>query len=214
MSYVMAVTTSIKELKLTEASEIVSDGGAYVDLRDIDRYLDVHIHGSFALEYERGPGMPVRARDCIPLDIPFVLLDEGEHDLREVAAALRGKGFSVAGSLPGGVRTWGEARGAPASTEVHEGSTPPSGTVLMVGDPGAPVADAATVIPIESLFRRTDELRRAGSLVIAAGRGVRAGIAVGILERAGIEDVKFWRNASWHSKVFGKAGVVRHEPAR
>lgn len=210
----MATITPIKELTLTRANEIVAGGGAYVDLRPVDRYLDVHIHGSLALEYEPGPGLPGRARDCIPLEIPFVLLDEGEHDLQRVAGALQGKGFAVAGALPGGVRAWAESLGAPASTELHEGPEPPLGTVLAVGDPGAPVADAATVIPIESLYGRTDELQRVGALVVSAGRGLRAALAVGILERAGIDDIKFWRSASSHTRVFGKAGVVRHEPSR
>lgn len=210
----MAVITTVRELGLSEAIAIVSEGGAFVDLREVDDYFDVHIPGSFSLEYEFGPGMPGRARDCIPLSIPLVLLDEGQHDMREVTASLRGKGFAVPGSLPGGVRAWAEKEGAPASTEVHEGPQPPPGTVLMVGDPGAPTPRQGTIIPIESLYARTDELQKAGPIVIASGRGLRAALAVGMLERAGVDDIYVWRDRGSSRKTFGKSGVVRRQPKR
>lgn len=210
----MQVTTSLRTLTIEEALQAVAAGGAFIDLREVDDYFDVHVPGSLSLEYERGPGMPGRARDCIPLSIPFVLLDEGEHDMNAVAAALRGKGFAVAGSLPGGVRAWAEAAGTPASTEVHGGSAPPRGTVLMVGDPGAPVADEGTVVPIEKLYERAGELRKVGPVVVSTGRGLRAALAIGFLERAGVEDVSVWRGDAYANRTFGKAGVVRVQPKR
>lgn len=210
----MSAITSIKTLNAKEALAIVEDGGAFVDLREVGHYFDVHVPGSLSLEYEFGPGMPGRARDCIPLSIEMVLLDEGEHDMREVAAALRGKGFAVAGVLEGGVRAWSEAVGTPTSTDVHVGEAPPEGTVLMVGDPGAPMADEGVVIPSEKLYGRAGELGRVGPVVIAAGRGLRAALAVGFLERAGVDDVRLWQDGKMSARTFGKAGVTRVQPAR
>ena len=211
MSYPMPVTTPLRKLALQEADAHVAAGAAYVDLRRIPDYLDVHVPGSLALEYEYGPGMPGRARDCIPLEIPLILLDEGDVDLGEVTAGLRGKGFSVEGVATGGVTGWGEAHGTPASTETIASWEVVEGSVLDVGDPGASVPDGALRIPIKSLWVRLDAIPKQGPVVIAAGRGVRAALAVGILERAGIEDVRFWTTGG-PRRAYGKGGVRRVEP--
>src|SRR5688572_2312949 len=149
----MGVLTSIKELTAEEAAAQVDGGGAFIDVRPVAAYLDVHVPGSLSLQYEFGPGFPGRARDCIPLEIPLVLLGEEGVDAHEVAGALRGKGFAVTGVVPGGVRAWGQRFGSPTSTEVVEGQRPSQGgTVIDVGDPGAIHVQDATRIPIENMW--------------------------------------------------------------
>lgn len=189
----MAVTTTVKRLTFDEALEVVEMGGAFVDLRPTAAYLDAHVTGSLDVVYETGPGMSTRARDCLPLSIPYVLLDLGYGDLALATAALRGKGFNVVGSVGDGLNQWAAKGNRIASTEVVPGGGPPPGTVLHVSDPGATAPDGAVTIPADELWPRCDELDRSGRVVVVAGWGVRAGLAVGILERNGFEDVALWR---------------------
>jgi rhodanese-related sulfurtransferase len=191
----MVVATTCKELVFDEAMHLVEDGAAFVDLRRIDEYLDVHIPGSLALLYEFGPGMAARARDCLPLSLPLILSDPGGLDIDHAANSLRGKGFTVLGRVDDAINRWAQATGGtPASTEVVRAPNAPKGTVLDVGDPGATVGSPAGMrIPIERLWSRIDDVAGLERVVLAVGYGVRAALAVGILERAGIPDVVFWR---------------------
>lgn len=189
----MPVATTLRTLDLDEAQALVDSGGCFIDVRDVDSYLDVHIPGSIGLLYEFGPGFNSRARDCIPLDVPLVLLDLGRADMTNAAASLRGKGFDVVGKLDDGINRWAERNGPPASTEVVSES--PSGVpVLHVNDPGTAEIEADLSIPIEKLWSSTDDVT-SERVVVAAGFGVRAAIAVGILERAG-KEVFFWKTRS------------------
>lgn len=195
----MLVTSQPQSLGAQEAFAAADDGALLVDLRAVDPYLEVHIPGSILLVYEAGPGMASRARDCLPLDVPIVLLDLGAGDVDDAAASLRGKGFAVIGKVDDGINQWARLRGAPVSTEVVRGNQPPRHAaaeselkILDVGDPGAGTIQGATHIPIELLWRRVDEVH-AARVVIASGYGVRAALAVGILERAGIKDIVFWK---------------------
>jgi rhodanese-related sulfurtransferase len=178
----------VQELPFEEASAAVDHGAAFVDLRPIESYLEVHIRGSFALLYEFGPGMASRARDCLPLSLPLVLLDLGHGDLVNAAASLRGKGFTVLGMVPDGINQWAAAGGSPVSTEIVG---PGRGLVLDVGDPGADPGEEAQRIPVESLWGRAPELDSDESITVVSGYGVRAALAVGILERFG-HDVAVW----------------------
>lgn len=187
--------TSSREIGIDEGQHLVEEGAAYIDLRPTSAYLDVHIHGSLALQYEFGPGMAGRARDCIPLDVPLVLLHHEGLDVREVTAALRGKGFAVLGYVKEGLTTWGNANGAPTSTEVVKGPSAPAETVLDVGDPGVMIYPGARLITVEKLWARTDEIKEE-RVAILAGRGVRAALAVGMLERAGIQEIVFWTHTT------------------
>jgi hydroxyacylglutathione hydrolase len=186
----MVVTSTLRRLSLEQADAAVEDGAAFIDLRPIRDYLDVHIPSSLALLYEFGPGLASRARDCLPLSLPLVLLDDGSSDLLNSAASLRGKGFTVLGQLGGGVSEWAKAHGAPASTEVVNAPAKEA-TVLDVSDPGAPAPPEAVTISIERLWVRVSELEGKASVIVCAGRGIRAALAVGMLERAGIK-VLFW----------------------
>ncbi|MBW3594335.1 MAG: hypothetical protein KY391_02060 [Actinobacteria bacterium] len=186
----MVTPATLRNLEVDEAVALVDEGAAFIDLRDVNSYLDVHIPGSIAVLYEFGPGFNSRARDCIPLEVPLVLLDLGAGDIVHAAASLRGKGFDVRGRLENGINRWAEHHGAPASTEsVTE--RPDGFSVLHVNDPGTGNLDADYAIPIEKLWTRADEVT-SDRVAIAAGVGVRAALAVGILERAG-KDVVFWR---------------------
>jgi len=188
----VTLATAIKKLTPDEALAFIDEGGAYVDLRKVPEYLDVHIPGSLSLQYEFGPGLPGRARDCVPLHVPLVLLEEDGVDAEEVVAALRGKGFAVEGVLEGGIQAWGNAHGAPASTDVVEGDASPEGTILNVNDPGAVAPEGALQISIESLWREAGKIPLDRPVVIVAGHGLRAALAVGILERAGLDELSFW----------------------
>jgi rhodanese-related sulfurtransferase len=188
----IAISLPARELAFPEADREVTSGAVYVDPRTVADYLDVHIPGSICLQYEFGPGMPGRARDCIPLDTPLVVLNDPTCDMQVVAAALRGKGFAVHGYLNDGLRLWAEHNGTPASAETVEGPQRPEGTLLNVGDPGSALTEDALYIPLEELWRRVDEVD-GERIVIAAGRGVRAAMAVGMLERAGHTDIVFWK---------------------
>ena len=184
---------TLKTLTFEEATAHVDAGGAFVDLRDIQSYLDVHIPGSIALLYESGPGMAARARDCLPLEMPLLVADPGTADVEHAAASLRGKGFTVLGRLDDAINRWAERRGPPASTEVLRDRQAPDGTLLDVGDPGASDAPGAVRIPVERLWSRIDEVRASKRVTVVAGRGVRAALAIGLLERAGIPEVLLWK---------------------
>jgi rhodanese-related sulfurtransferase len=186
------VHVTVKELSFQEADDYVAAGAAFVDLRSVDEYLDVHIPGSLSLQYEFGPGFPVRARDCIPLSVPLVLLDRRGVDLSFAAASLRGKGFAVVGAVDDGLNSWAKVHGTPASTEVIQGATVPTGTLLTVGDPGAPAIENARSIAVERLWTQVGDIE-GSPVIIVANRGVRAALAVGMLERAGRTDVALWR---------------------
>ena len=179
--------TTLKFLSLDEALGAIEAGAALVDLRNVDDYLDAHIRGSLALGYEFGPGMPSRARDCLPLELPLVLVEDPRSDVAHAAASLRGKGFAVLGSVRDGLGVWGRRFGPPASTE-RVTHAPNDTVVLDVVDPGARAPDGARRIPLEALWPQAEELAP-GPVAVVAGIGVRAALAVGILERAGVRDV-------------------------
>ena len=187
----MPVATTLRELAFDDALELLDSGAAFVDLRPINEYLDVHVPGALALLFEFGPGMATRARDCIPLDVPLVLLEDDSSDLPHAAASLRGKGFSVPGYTTDAINRWAES-GRPASTEVIEGTRSPSGIILDVADPGARAPADSVRVPADELWRHSGELASHSRVVIASGYGVRAALAVGILELAGIAEVAVW----------------------
>jgi rhodanese-related sulfurtransferase len=185
--------STLHQLSFKSADGLVAQGASYVDLRAIDSYLEVHIPGSLGLVSEFGPGMSGRARDCLPLSLPLILMDAPNANLNNAAASLRGKGFTVLGALEDGVNSWINVHGAPASTEVVEGHDPPDALVLDISDPGRILEEADLSIPVELLWNRVEELRDKGLVALAAGFGVRAGLAVGILERAGVSELLFWK---------------------
>jgi hydroxyacylglutathione hydrolase len=188
----VTLATALKPLTPNEALVLIDAGASYADLRKVDGYLDVHIPGSLSLQYESGPGLPGRARDCIPLHVPLVLLEVDGVDSQEVAAGLRGKGFTIEGVLEGGIEAWAHAHGTPTSSDVLEGDVESPGTILHVNDPGSEPPEGAIVIPIEELWSRTGEVPRDRPITIVAGSGLRAALGVGIVERAGFESVSFW----------------------
>lgn len=189
----MPVTTTVKRLTFDEALEVVELGGALIDLRPTQAYLDAHVPGSLDVVFESGPGMSTRARDCLPLSIPYVLLDLGYGDLALAAAALRGRGFNVVGSVEDALNQWAGKGRRIASTEVVGEAG--DATVLHVADPGANAPEGAVTIPADDLWPRVDELDRSSRIAVVAGWGVRAGLAVGILEHNGFEDVAFLKRA-------------------
>ena len=183
----------MRSLAFDEALDAVDSGAAFIDLRPVDAYLEVHIPGSVCLVYGRGPGMASRARDCLPLDLTLVLVDGDGLDYTHAAASLRGKGFTVLGKADDAINRWADARGVPATTESARGTLPGEGTVLDVGDPRAPHADEAVRIPIDQLWMRVGELEGASRVAITTGYGIFATLAVGILERVGVDEVILWR---------------------
>lgn len=183
----LTTLTTPKKLTLEDGLAAVEAGAAFIDLRDAGDYLDAHIRGSLALGFEFGPGMASRARDCLPLDLPLVLLEDPGSDVAHAAAALRGKGFAVVGAIGDGLGAWGRRFGHPASTE-RVTRVPDGATALDVLDPGANTPEDARRIPLEVLWPRTKELR-GEPIVVVAGFGIRAALAVGILEHAGARDV-------------------------
>jgi rhodanese-related sulfurtransferase len=189
----VAVLTTLKTLDFEEASRLVDAGAAFVDLRPIDQYLAGHIPGSIPLLYEAGPGMPSRARDCLPLDLPLVLIDFTGIDMSNAAAALRGKGFSVLGRVENALDSWRASRGSLASTATAS-SAPDVDVVLDVGDPGSSAPEGSLRIPIERLWAELEQLDGIGRVVVPSGFGVRAALAVGMLERAGVGKVEIWRS--------------------
>jgi rhodanese-related sulfurtransferase len=191
----MPVTTTLLELEFEEAKAAVEGGAAFVDLRPSRDYLDVHIPGSLGLMYEFGPGMAGRARDCIPLEVPLVLLDDGESDCIHAAASLRGKGFEVLGKVTDAINKWTEV-GSVKSTEVVTGDDTSNATILDVGDPGSIRSDGSLRVPVERLWMKAPELARQSPIIVIAGFGVRAALAVGILERAGAEVMVWMRRKS------------------
>lgn len=185
----------MKDFRLDEARAHLSHGAALVDLRPAEEFLDVHVAGSLPLVYEFGPGMSNRARDCLPLDLPLILLGTHDVDLEHAAASLRGKGFAVVGALRGGVEEWARSEGRPVSTALLD-RMPDKATIVDVGDPGAPSVEGAVKIPAESIWVRAGELDPAGPVVIPCGFGIRAALAVGVLEHHGFRDVSLYREGS------------------
>jgi hydroxyacylglutathione hydrolase len=189
----MLATRTLRELAFEDALQLVDEGAAFIDLRKPTAYLEVHIPGSLCLVYEFGPGMASRARDCLPLDMAMVLMDHGpDADYVHAAAGLRGRGFTVLGKVTDALNRWADARGIPASTEVIRSTVEGTGTVLDVGDVGAPAVQDATHIPIDRLWLRVEELGKPERVAVVGGYGVRAALAVGILERAGLNQVLFY----------------------
>lgn len=188
----MLATRTLRDLSFDEALSEVDAGAAFIDLRTVEQYLEVHVPSSLCLVYEWGPGMAARARDCLPLDLPMILMEADDIDLIHAAASLRGKGFTVLGKTADPINQWAASRGPPVSTEVVHSTIPGTGTVLDVGDPGAEKMPDAVHIPIEVLWHRVDEIRGAERMAVLAGYAVRAALAVGILERAGVKEVIFW----------------------
>ena len=186
----MLATSTLRTLDFDEADALVSNGACFLDIRDVASYLEVHIPGSLGVLYEFGPGFNSRARDCIPLDVPLILLDLRAGDPVHAAASLRGKGFDVVGKLEDGINRWAAAHGTPASTEIVR-ERPDGVTILDVNDPGVADLPSDVAIAIDQLWGRVDEVT-GDRVAIAAGYGVRAALAVGILERAG-KDVLFWK---------------------
>lgn len=189
----MVTTSTLKALSFTDAARLVDEGAALVDLRDVDSYLDVHIPGSLSLLYESGPGFQSRARDCIPLEVPLILLELDGVDMINAASALRGRGFSVLGTVRDALDESSRAEGTLASTDTYRGPQPKNSVVLDVSDPGAIGIGDATRIPIEQLWPRAEEVAAEPRVVIASGYGVRAGLAVGILERGGVKQIVVWK---------------------
>jgi rhodanese-related sulfurtransferase len=186
------VPAALRTLDFDNAVAASGEGAAFVDLRGIDDYLDVHIPASLALTYEFGPGMAARARDCLPLDLPLIVQDAKGIDVVNAVASLRAKGFTVLGTVDDAITEWGQRRGTPASTDRLRSHARPEGIVLDIGDPGASRRDDDVHIPIEYLWNRAEKLAGRGRIVIAAGFGVRAALAIGILERVGIDELLFW----------------------
>lgn len=183
----------IRSLTIEQAEALRASGAVAIDIRNVDDYFDVHIPASVSLQYEFGPGMMGRARDCIPLDQDLVLLEDGRRLTNEVAAGLRGKGFAVAGVLSDALGGWGAHDGAFASTPTVTSPRPPDRFLLSVGDPGSPMYDGATFISIEEFWERAGEVPSDEPVVLIAARGVRAAMAIGMLERAGITNITVWR---------------------
>lgn len=180
----MLTKPAVRTLAFGDALTAVDRGAAFIDLRPIASYLEVHILGSIPLLYEFGPGMASRARDCLPLSLPLVLLDLGHGDIAHAAASLRGKGFTVLGKVDDGINQWAAKRGTPRSTETV---STPVGKLIDVGDPGAEAGGGALSMPLDLLWHRVGELAGEEQITVASGYGVRAAVAVGILERAGHE---------------------------
>jgi len=187
------VLTTLKTVDFAEAARLVDEGAAFVDLRPTDKYLAGHIPGSIPLLYEAGPGMPSRARDCLPLDLPLILIDAPRIDMANAAAALRGKGFSVVGKCDNALERWRAERGGLAATDMPP-EEPDVDVALDVGDPGARPPDEALRVPVERLWKELDRLEGVGRIVVVSGVGVRAALAVGMLERAGVKKVQIWRS--------------------
>jgi hypothetical protein len=61
-----------------------------------------------------------------------------------------------------------------------------------VHDSGAPSYDDAIDVPVERLWAGADEYKDSEQVVVLAGQKVRAALAVGILERAGVKRVVMW----------------------
>lgn len=190
----MAVLTTLKTIDFDEAARLVDEGAAFVDLRPIDQYLAGHIPGSIPLLYEAGPGLPSRARDCLPLDLALILLDAPKIDFSNAAAALRGKGFSVLGKVDKGLDRWKATRGPLAATD-SPASAPDIDVVIDVGDPGSSAPEGAVRIAVEDLWGELSQLEGIGRVVVPSGYGVRAALAVGMLERAGVRKVQIWRSS-------------------
>ena len=188
----MVTTSTLKVLSFSDAMQHVNEGGAFIDLRDVSSYLDVHILGSLSLQYETGPGFQSRARDCIPLEVPLVLLDREGADMVGAASSLRGRGFNVVGRLADGTNEWSKWYGTPASTETYRGPQPRDSLILDVSDPGVVGMEGATSIPIEQLWARAAELTNELRVAVGFGYGVRAALAIGILERAGVRETIAW----------------------
>jgi rhodanese-related sulfurtransferase len=188
----MVTLSTLKTLSFSDAMRHVDHGAAFVDLRDVAAYLDVHIPSSLSLQSETGPGFQSRARDCIPLEIPLVLIAHEGTDMVNAASSLRGRGFNVIGVIADALQEWSKLYGTPASVETYRGPAPRRGLVLDVSDPGTVGVQEATRIPIEQLWGRAGEISDEPRVVVASGYGVRAALAVGILERVGVKETIVW----------------------
>lgn len=193
------VQSTLREIGFDEALAHVDRGASLIDLRELDAYLEVHLPGSIGLGYEFGPGMAGRARDCLPLSVPLVLMRSDNANMLHAAASLRGKGFNVIGEVDNALNLWANGHGKLATTDLSEGPVPPTQPVLDVGDAGRRPYSDSLQVPIETLWDRTGELRGEAVVTVLCGRGLRAALALGMLERVGV-DTRLWRNVDQPSK--------------
>ena len=189
------VQSTLRTIELDDALAQAERGALWVDLRTLPQYLEVHVPKSMGLVYEFGPGMAGRARDCLPLSAPLILMHSENANMLHAAASLRGKGFNVVGEVEDAVNGWARAheRGKLVSTDMSEGPVPPFQPVLDVGDSGRRRYSDSVAIPIEHLWERVDEMKRESVVSVLSGRGMRAALAVGMLERVGVNS-RLWRN--------------------
>ncbi len=182
---------SLRALTAVQTRRILDEGGLLIDLRPVDDYLDGHLPGSISLLFEDGPGLGGRARDLLPLDARLVLVEDASYPLERAAEMLRGKGFDVPGYLPWRVDSAvsGDLSETPSLTVDEAGGL----RLLDVADPGTLPVEGVATIPVERLWTRPSELDPKARLGVLAGWGVRAATAVGILERLGIEEIRFVR---------------------
>jgi rhodanese-related sulfurtransferase len=183
---------ALRSLDPERARTILSRGGLLIDLRLVDQYLERHVRGSIPLLYEAGPGLGGRARDLLPLDARLILLDDGKSPLEDAAASFRGKGFEVVGLIEKGVSGWPYQDYTSTPSQAVD-TWEPGHHLLEVADPGTIVPANSTFIPAETLWTKAAELDPTFHYGILAGWGVRAAVAVGILEKLGFRSLAFVR---------------------
>jgi len=189
--------STVRSLTPERAQEILRDGGLAIDLRPVDTYLAGHVAGSIPLLFEAGPGLGGRARDLLPLDARLVLLDDGVSPLEKAADAFRGKGFDVVGSFAGGVAGW--PGGSVATPTIALADARDVLALVALADPATlvpPEHGVGARIPADRLWTGAGELGRNWDLGVLAGWGVRAAVAIGILEHLGYTKLTFVRTRS------------------
>jgi rhodanese-related sulfurtransferase len=196
-----------------ESVEALRKAGAVIlDTRPAAQFGVGHVPGS--LHIGLGGQFASWAGSLIAPNRPIVLIAEEEEGVREAHLRLARVGLeNVAGYLAGGILTWDEAGlplGATEQITVEElDSRIRGGTVGQVVDvrkPGEWQAGhiaSAKHLPLNSLSRSLDALRRDQPVALICAGGYRSSIATSILEQQGftlvtnvVGGMAAWRGAN------------------
>lgn len=178
---------------------LLESGHVAIDVRDPGAFCDGHLLDSFWMG--AGPLLAVWAAWLVPSETPLLLVIEDEGQAAYAAAALARVGLDdVAGYLQGGIEAWTQGgrsvRRTAATTvnELHErlGAAAPL-TILDVRTDrewDAGHIDGAVHVFGGELPGRLAELpQRPAPLAVVCGGGYRSLVAIGVLERAGYDEL-------------------------
>lgn len=176
-----------------QVRETIDAGTIVLDLRPPRVFAVGHLPGAINLQFNRAD-LGERATMALPKSLELIVHAEPDPVAQVAALILDEVGFTVAGSLDGGLKAW-RASGLPLETvpviDVHGlHDTLNRYRVLDAREPfeyrHGHVPGAAS-LPWTECWRRAGEMWAGGPLAVYCGTQVRSSLAASILHRQGHE---------------------------